>query len=414
MAFNLSNVYAISDTFESWITKTNYGLDIISTLAVTTAPNTAGGQTSGNAYVNGIFSANTLTATETIRGGNVTTSATLTCTSNIDVRGTYLNVISTQANVTIGGTNKTMNVAIPTTFNGNVAVGSGVANIFISGTNATIDTTKLDVVSDFAVWNIAGTGTKLFNVVSTSNAASFTVETLNTIANSVTSNAVTRFAVNAGNVAIFSTNTAIGNSSVFGVRVVNDGVGTTSTIGGNTLNVTANLNVTGTRANVAGITINMSGTTIAGGGNVIIGTTAAEIQANVYATGANTTFANTVNFNGGVFFTEDFQQVTVSNTDIGTGTSAAMNVYTFTKSSYSAAEVTAVAKNITVGTQIVKLLVAHNGGTNVYITSYGTVAAPNTANVGVFSAVVTGGVVNLRFKQTVDNSSVKLLVNLIK
>ena len=73
-----------------------------------------------------------------------------------------------------------------------------------------------------------------------------------------------------------------------------------------------------------------------------------------------------------------------------------------------------MAKNVTAGTQIVKMLVAHNGGTNVYITSYGTVAAPNTANVGVFSAVVTGGVVNLRFKQTVDNSSVKLLVNLIK
>lgn len=413
MAFNLSNVYAISDTFESWITKTNYGLDIISTLAVTTAPNTAGGQTSGNAYVNGIFSANTLTATEAIRGGNVTTSATLTCTSNIDVRGTYLNVISTQANVVIAGTNKTMNVAVPTTFNANVNM-NGVANVFITGTNAHIETTKLNVVSDFAVWNIAGTGTKLFNVVSTTNAASFTVETINTVANSVTSNATTRYAVNAGNVALFSSNTTIGNSSVFGLRVVNDGVGTTTTAGGNTLNVSANLNVTGTRANVAGITINMSGTTIAGGGNVIIGTTSAEIQANVYSTGANTTFANTVNINNDLFFTENFLQVAVANADIGTGTSAAMNVYTFTKSSYSAAEVTAVAKNITVGTQIVKMLVAHNGGTNVYITSYGTVAAPNTANVGVFSAVVTGGVVNLRFKQTVDNSSVKLLVNLIK
>lgn len=413
MAFNLSNVYAISDTFESWITKTNYGLDIISTLAVTTAPNTAGGQTSGNAYVNGIFSANTLTATETIRGGNVTTSATLTCTSNIDVRGTYLNVISTQANVTIAGTNKTMNVAIPTTFNANVVV-SGAANVFITGTNAHIETTKLNVVADFAVWNIAGTGTKLFNVVSTTNAASFTVETINTVANSVTSNATTRFAVNAGNVALFSSNTTIGNSSVFGVRVVNDGVGTTTTAGGNTLNITANLNVTGTRANVAGILINTSGTTLAGSGNLIVGMTAAELQANVYSTGANTTFANTVNLNGNLFFTENFLQVTTANGDIGTGTSAAVNVYSFTKTDYSAAEITAVAKNVTAGTQIVKMLVAHNGGTNVYITSYGTVAAPNTANVGVFSAVVTGGVVNLRFKQTVDNSSVKLLVNLIK
>lgn len=413
MAFNLSNVYAISDTFESWITKTNYGLDIISTLAVTTAPNTAGGQTSGNAYVNGIFSANTLTATESIRGGNVTTSATLTCTSNIDVRGTYLNVISTQANVTIAGTNKTMNVAIPTTFNANVNV-NGAANVFITGTNAHIETTKLNVVADFAVWNIAGTGTKLFNVVSTTNAASFTVETINTVANSITSNATTRFAVNAGNVALFSSNTTIGNSSVFGLRVVNDGVGTTTTAGGNTLNVTANLNVTGTRANVAGIQINTSGTTLAGSGNLIVGMTTAELQANVYSTGANTTFANTVNINGNLFFTENFLQVTTANGDIGTGTSAAVNVYSFTKSEYSAAEITAVAKNIAAGTQIVKMLVAHNGGTNVYITSYGTVAAPNTANVGVFSAVVTGGVVNLRFKQTVDNSSVKLLVNLIK
>lgn len=413
MAFNLSNVYAVSDTFESWITKTNYGLDIISTLAVTTAPNTAGGQTSGNAYVNGIFSANTLTATESIRGGNVTTSATLTCTSNIDVRGTYLNVISTNANVVIGGTGKTMNVSIPTSVTANVSI-ANAANVFIASTNTNIEATHLGIVADFAVWNIAGTGTKLFNVASTTNTASFAVETLNAVANSITSNAVTRFAVNAGNVALFSSNTTIGNSSVFGLRVTNDGVGTTSTVAGNTLNISANVNITGSRANVASVTFNMSNTTIGGSGNVIIASAFAEVQSNVYSTSANTTFANTVNLNGDVFYTQDFLQVAVANGDIGTGTSAAVNVYSFTKSSYSAAEVTAVAKNVAAGTQIVKMLVAHNGGTNVYITSYGTVAAPNTANVGIFSAVVTGGVVNLRFKQTVDNSSVKLLVNLIK
>ena len=312
----------------------------------------------------------------------------------------------------ITGTGKTLNIAVPTTINSNLLISSSAANVFVNTTNADFAVTKLNLVGDVAVWNVAGTGTKLFNVVSSTNVASFTVETLNTVANSVTSNVTTGFTVNGGNVALRSSNATIGNSTVFALRATNDGTTTATSVGGNTITIAANVTVSAATANLAGVTVNGSNTTFGGSGNLTIATASANVSSNLYVTGANTTFDKTVSLNGNVFFTSDVFNTVVSNTDIGTGTSAALNVYTFAKSSYATAEITAVAVNGS-NTQITKLLLAHDG-TNIYSTAYGTIAVPNTANVGVFSTAISGSDVNLRFKQTTDNSSIKLIVNLIK
>ena len=414
MAVNLSNVYPISDTFDTWITKTNIGLGVISTVAVTTSPNTVGGYTSGNAYVDGIFSANTLVAVDGIRGGSVTDSGVLTLLSSVDSQLSFINVFTTAANVVITGSGKTMNIAVPTTVNANLATAPGVANVFIAGTNADIQTTKLNIVSDFAVWNIAGTGTKLFNVVSSSNTGAFNLETLNTVANSITSNVTTAFTVNgSGNIAFRAANTTIGNTSVYGLRVTNDGTTTTTTIGGNVATIAANLSITAAQANIASVTVNTANTTLAGAGNLSITTANVNITSNVYFTGANVTFGTSANFANVINQSSDFVSAVVANSDIGTGTLSAINVYSYDKTLYSAAEITAVAKNGG-STQIQKMLIVDDGSSNVYSTVYGTVAAPNTANVGIFSTTVVGSNVVLKFQQTLNNSAVKLKIDFIK
>lgn len=254
MAKLLSNVYTGTDTFATWIEKTNIGLDTISTVTVTTAANSTGALTTGNAVVNGVLSATTLVAPTALRGGSVATPGTLTITSAVDVQNTFINVVNTDANVTLGGTGKFANVAIPV-----------------------------------------------------------------------------------------------------------------------------------------------------------------DLRANVGFSGSNVTFGSTTttNLNGNVFITSDMQYVVASNTNIGANTTAAQNVYTFAKASYSAAEIVATAKTLGGNNQIVKLLVAHDGTTAIS-TAYGTIASPSGANVGVFSTELVGANVNVKFLQSSPNTSLKVVAQLIK
>lgn len=75
MALSVSNVVISTFTFNDWINKTNELAYDVSTYALTA--NTTAGVTTGNAYLNGIFSSNTLAVYTDLRGGNVGTSATL-------------------------------------------------------------------------------------------------------------------------------------------------------------------------------------------------------------------------------------------------------------------------------------------------------------------------------------------------
>lgn len=416
MAYPLSNVSVSSDTFATWIEKTNLGLEVISKASLTAANTSTGNTTSGNAVLLGIFSSNTIVATNQVRGGNLSSSNTLYVTSEVDVSNTFINVINTSANVTLAGSGKFANVNIPLMATSNVNITSGSANVFINATNVDIRTTKVNVVSDFAVWNVAGTGTKILNVVSGSNTIAMNAESVNSVSNTISSNVTTSFAVNGGNTLITNSNTTIGNTTVAGVTVTTNSTSTAVTLAGNTLSVTANVVVTAANADIRNVTINAANTRLTGTGNLVISTSGANVSSNVFLTGANTTFdtSTTVNVNGNVFFTADMQQVVYANTNIGTNTSAAQNVYTFDKTSYGAAELTAVAKSLGGNTQIIKMLVAHDGGTNVHSTVYGTIAAPNTANVGVFSSEISGANVNIKFLQTAPNTSVKIVAHLIK
>lgn len=72
MAISTANVNTTTDTFNDWINKTNNCATIISNNCLTA--NGSLGLTTGNSYLNGFFSANTLIAQDAIRGGNNTTA----------------------------------------------------------------------------------------------------------------------------------------------------------------------------------------------------------------------------------------------------------------------------------------------------------------------------------------------------
>jgi hypothetical protein len=75
MAISTANVNTTTDTFNDWVNKTNNVATIISNNCITA--NSSLSLTTGNAYVNGFFSANTLIAQDAIRGGNNTTANVL-------------------------------------------------------------------------------------------------------------------------------------------------------------------------------------------------------------------------------------------------------------------------------------------------------------------------------------------------
>lgn len=94
MSRALTNVSTSSDTFYSWIGKTNTLLELAGN-TVTLASNTAGDITTGNGFVVGIFGSNTITATN-IRGGNVTSNAAVNVTSNVNFGNASVNVTTTR------------------------------------------------------------------------------------------------------------------------------------------------------------------------------------------------------------------------------------------------------------------------------------------------------------------------------
>ena len=181
MAITTSNVDTSTDSFQNWIDKTNTLLEAYSTSIVTTAANSVGGITTGNATVNGIFTVNSLTVEGNssfgLRGGNTTTNGTLYVTSNVSIGNSTVNTVFDTTSITtdlaltvlgattlqstlavtgaatIGG-NSTLSGSLHT-ISGNVSVDSGV--LFVDATNNRVGVNKtnpssaLDVTGNVAV-----------------------------------------------------------------------------------------------------------------------------------------------------------------------------------------------------------------------------------------------------------------------
>ena len=144
------NAAASADTFGVLYSRFNTIANAMSTQVVTTAANTTGGPTTGNAIVSGIFSATVLT-TPTLRGGNVATPDVLNVVSNVVVgNNSSLTVGNSSVNSFVNSTFISVNTAQITTLNvatmtlgSSLGIGDATGSYFAFSTtntsNQTID-----------------------------------------------------------------------------------------------------------------------------------------------------------------------------------------------------------------------------------------------------------------------------------
>jgi hypothetical protein len=81
MSKQLNSIDTATDTFYSWVVKTNAIVQFCNTEVVTANNSANGATTTGKGYVIGTFGANTLVATN-LSGGNTVSNTVLTITSN--------------------------------------------------------------------------------------------------------------------------------------------------------------------------------------------------------------------------------------------------------------------------------------------------------------------------------------------
>ena len=96
----LSYANGSTDTFQVMIDRINLIANAISNAVVTVDTSSVGSTSVGNAAINGTLSAQTV-ATNSLRGGNVQTSAVLPITSNVSIGNSSSNVVISSSSVTI-------------------------------------------------------------------------------------------------------------------------------------------------------------------------------------------------------------------------------------------------------------------------------------------------------------------------
>lgn len=279
MTKSISDIQATTDTFAGWLDKTNDILLEVRTSVVTTANSSnvsfSGISTSGNAVVNGVFTANAIS---------------LAGDSNSDA---FIRVIPS-GNTESGNTSGDLIIQSKSYFNANVYANN--ITVDIEG-NVVSNGTSFDVT----VSNIASFDADDFYVTGTSANLNSTTLNITGTTTDITSNVV-----------IESANVTIGNGSVSTATTVDTAtltVGANTTLNGTTLDLNANVDldntttdinatnliVTGTVANVGSTTINIKGTTANVDGTIL------NISSNTYVTGANVTVDSAeVTLNGNV------------------------------------------------------------------------------------------------------------------
>jgi hypothetical protein len=124
-----------TQSFGVWLERTNQIANIISQNTVTADTTSGGSLTTGNSYVNGFFGANYLVVNTQIRGGNLTTNATITIASNTNFSNVVniAGLVTAAANLNVTGT---ANVSSTLNIGGNVSLTT--SQVFIG--NATVNT----------------------------------------------------------------------------------------------------------------------------------------------------------------------------------------------------------------------------------------------------------------------------------
>lgn len=208
MSKNFTQIVISTDTFAQWLSLTNQMANAYQNV-VTTATNTAGDTTAGNAFVSGTIGGNTVVVNYRMRGGTVDTAANLAIVSNVTVTASNSTFVS---NVYFNSSNVTMN--------SNTFAITGVA-----GGNAVTITTNSTATNTFVYSHTLSVqaNTTMTNSTSFSNSVSVTgpVSVSNTISfpdNTLGSNSITVSGTTANIVDSFSGSTYRGGKYVVSVK----------------------------------------------------------------------------------------------------------------------------------------------------------------------------------------------------
>ena len=159
MSRNFNQIVIATSTFGDWLELSNKMANAYANV-VTTAANSAGDTTTGNAFVAGVFGSTILTANASVRGGNVDVAANLNIISNVYVVASNS---AFECNVYVNAANAAFNT---NTFSIN---GLGGGNAVTISTNSSI--TNSIFISHYL--NITG-NTRVTNTASFSNSVSIT------------------------------------------------------------------------------------------------------------------------------------------------------------------------------------------------------------------------------------------------
>jgi uncharacterized protein involved in tellurium resistance len=335
-----------------------------------------------NAFKTGIFTANTI---QISLGANVTANATNGGTVQITGTGAIGNVVANSSGVFVGNT---LNASELTSLRFFTAEGS----------NTVLANTRIvSIVNSTSTSNVTPTG--FFAGIVTAN------QTVVAVGANVFANATTVLVGNA------TFNTAIGNGSITAsanltitptshLVVVGAATVSSNVALANTLAVTGNTNLSNTLT-VTGATA-LSNT---------LGVTGATTLANTLAVTGPTTYANIATFK-----TEHVVDV-FANGNLGATTGSDLLIFQFAKADYSSAKLLIQLKNAG-NTQISEALIAHDT-TDAYMTTYGTVSSPATANAGLsllgnFSANADTTNVRVYVNQKIASTAAKVVAQFIK
>jgi len=374
MSISTSNVSINFDTFTSLVGQLDIVLNALGTIIVTTAANTIGDSTTGNASIIGIFNANTIAVGNNLTGGSITTPSTLNISSNLTSNGS---LALFNSNVTIQAANLIANVGLVNIMGGNLTIYSNtlISNtVLISGNTTHTGTLTSNANVSF--------GNGQFNSTSNTylNAANVTINGLALNLNSNTNHTANvtfvglniniSSIVNLTNVLTTTGNTTLSNT-VFNGTVL---PGTANTLGSS-----------GNRWNTFQLTSDIT-----------------TITSNTIA--ANSVSSNNFSINGIATF------VTIANTNVGANISSPQTLITFPTATYRSGSLNIQSLSPAGDSQLETILFVQNSS-NVYYTTSGIIFS-NT-QLYTTTATINGANVNINITQNVANLSVKILAQLI-
>ena len=468
MSRPVANVDVITDSFEIWLLETNELLHALTTEIITansTYANTGNTAFPRTAQLYGTFGANNLVVTDWVKGGNVNGSfanlmiSTNTVLSNTTATEIRLEVANGSSNsfmwqyglhAGLTGANlvaNTTKLTIQSNSTTNTTATAALISVANSTSSANTDPisfkTGLFTGNTISVSVSNSTGYSVLANTDTIKVGNSTVNTM-IVSNSTTSFIDTDGYVRVlGNTDLSNTLLVVGNTSLSNTLAV-----TGNTTLSNTLIVTGNTTLSNTLLVVGNTslsnTLAVAGNTTLSNTLVVTGNVA---LSNTLVITGNTTLSNTLAVTGATTLSSTLGvtgTTTLSNTLVVTGNSTFSNIATFKtehvvdvfangnlgatigsdllvfqfpKADYSSVKLIIQLKN-TGNTQISEVLVAHDT-TDAYLTTYGTVSAPPTANaalslLGNFSANADITNVRVYVNQKIASTAAKVVAQFIK